>query len=68
MSDGRHWNAIGPSDNGRVREAGSCGASLCCQDTGIDWRYVALGKPMRNAFVTRFKGGFRGGLVNETLY
>ena len=39
-----------------------------CQDTRIDWHYIAQGKPMQNAFVESFNGSFRGELLNETLF
>ena len=39
-----------------------------CQETRIDWHYVAPGKPMQNAFVESFNGSFRDELLNETLF
>ena len=39
-----------------------------CQETRIDWHYIAPGKPMQNAFVESFNGRFRDELLNETLF
>ena len=39
-----------------------------CQETHIDWHYIAPGKPMQNAFVESFNGSFRDELLNETLF
>ncbi|MFD0978239.1 integrase core domain-containing protein, partial [Tropicimonas aquimaris] len=39
-----------------------------CQETQIDWHYIAPGKPMQNAFVESFNGSFRDELLNETLF
>ena len=39
-----------------------------CQETRIDWHYIAPGKPMQNAFVESFNGSFRDELLNETLF
>ena len=38
-----------------------------CQQIQIDWRYIAPGKPMQNAFVKSFDGRFRDALSIETL-
>ena len=54
------------SDNGT--ELTSMAVLKWCQDTGIDWHYIAPGKPMQNAFVESFKGSFRDELLNETLF
>jgi putative transposase len=37
------------------------------QDTGIDWHYIALGKPQQNGFIERFNGKLRDERLNETL-
>lgn len=39
-----------------------------CQETRIEWHYIAPGKPMQNAFVDSFNGSFRDELLNETLF
>ena len=30
-----------------------------CQETKVDWHYIAPGKPMQNGFVESFNGSFR---------
>jgi len=54
------------SDNGT--ELTSMAVLRWCQDTGVDWHYIAPGKPTQNAFVERFIGSFRDELLNETLF
>ena len=39
-----------------------------CQRTGIEWHYIAPGKPMQNGFVESFNGRFRDEFLNETLF
>ena len=39
-----------------------------CKDTGIDWHFIAPGKPIQNAFVESFNGRMRDELLNETLF
>jgi len=38
------------------------------QDTGIDWPYIAPGKPRQNAFIESFNGKLRDECLNETLF
>ena len=54
------------SDNGT--ELTSMAVLRWCQETHIDWHYIAPGKPMQNAFVESFNGSFRDELLNETLF
>lgn len=54
------------SDNGT--ELTSMALLRWCQETRIDWHYIAPGKPMQNAFVESFNGSFRDELLNETLF
>lgn len=54
------------SDNGT--ELTSMAVLKWCQETRIDWHYIAPGKPMQNAFVESFNGSFRDELLNETLF
>lgn len=35
---------------------------------GIDWHYIARGKPIQNAFIESFNGRLRDELLNETLF
>ncbi|EIZ78101.1 integrase catalytic subunit [Novosphingobium sp. Rr 2-17] len=37
-------------------------------DAGIEWRYIAPGKPTQNGFVESFNGRTRDELLNETLF
>ncbi len=54
------------SDNGTEL---TCMAVLrWCQETGIEWHYIAPGKPMQNGFVESFNGSFRDECLNETLF
>jgi len=54
------------SDNGT--ELTSMAVLKWCQDTGIEWHYIAPGKPMQNGFVESFNGSFRDECLNETLF
>ena len=38
------------------------------QETGVDWHYIAPGKPMQNGFVESFNGRLRDELLNETMF
>src|SRR5215475_7198317 len=54
------------SDNGTEF---TCNAMLAwCKDTGIDWHFIAPGKPIQNAFVESFNGRMRDEFLNETLF
>ncbi|MFN3626218.1 MAG: IS3 family transposase [Hyphomicrobium sp.] len=47
----------------------TCNAMLAwCRDNGIDWHFIAPGKPMQNGFVESFNGRMRDELLNETLF
>jgi putative transposase len=37
-------------------------------ETGIDWHYIAPGKPMQNGICESFNGRMRDELLNETLF
>lgn len=54
------------SDNGT--EMTSMAVLKWCQETGIEWHYIAPGKPMQNGFVESFNGSFRDECLNETLF
>lgn len=46
----------------------TCNAMLAwCRDNGVDWHFIAPGKPMQNGFVESFNG-MRDELLNETLF
>jgi putative transposase len=36
--------------------------------TGVDWHYIAPGKPVQNAFVESFNGRFRDECLNEEVF
>ena len=54
------------SDNGT--ELTSMAVLSWCQRTGIEWHYIAPGKPMQNGFVESLNGRFRDEFLNETLF
>lgn len=54
------------SDNGT--ELTSMAILEWCQQTGIEWHYIAPGKPMQNGFVESFNGRLRDECLNETLF
>ncbi len=39
-----------------------------CQDTGVEWHYIAPGKPQQNGFVESFNGRLRDECLNEHLF
>lgn len=54
------------SDNGT--EFTSMAVLKWAQETGIDWHYIAPGKPQQNAFIESFNGKLRDECLNETLF
>lgn len=54
------------SDNGT--ELTSMAILRWYQATGIEWHYIAPGKPTQNAFVESFNGRFRDECLNDTLF
>jgi putative transposase len=54
------------SDNGT--EFTSMAILRWSQEAGIDWHYIAPGKPTQNAFIEGFNGRLRDELLNETLF
>jgi len=54
------------SDNGT--ELTSMAILNWCQETGVEWHYIAPGKPTQNAFIESFNGKLRDELLNETLF
>ena len=54
------------SDNGT--ELTSSAVLKWCQERGIEWHYIAPGKPQQNAFVESFIGRLRDECLNETLF
>ena len=54
------------SDNGT--ELTSNAILKWSEEHGIEWHYIAPGKPMQNAFVESFNGRFRDECLNEHLF
>jgi len=54
------------SDNGT--ELTSMAILRWCQETRIEWHYIAPGKPQQNAFAESFIGRLRDECLNETLF
>jgi putative transposase len=54
------------SDNGT--ELTSMAILRWSQETGVNWHYIAPGKPQQNAFIESFNGRLRDELLNETLF
>ena len=54
------------SDNGT--ELTSNAVLAWCGDVGIEWHYIAPGKPTQNEFVESFDGRMRDELLNEKLF
>ena len=54
------------SDNGT--EFTSMAILQWVQKTGIDWHYIAPGKPQQNGFIESFNGKLRDECLNETLF
>lgn len=54
------------SDNGT--EMTSMAVLKWCQETGVEWHYIAPGKPTQKAFVESFNGRFGDECLNETLF
>ena len=54
------------SDNGT--ELTSNAILAWCQNSKVDWHYIAPGKPQQNAFAESFIGRLRDECLNETLF
>jgi putative transposase len=54
------------SDNGT--ELTSMAILRWSQTSGVDWHYIAPGKPTQNAVIESFNGRLRDELLNETLF
>jgi putative transposase len=54
------------SDNGT--ELTSHAVLRWVEETGIEWHYIAPGKPMQNAFVESFNGRLRDECLNEHVF
>ena len=54
------------SDNGT--ELTSNAVLAWCGQIGVEWHYIAMGKPKQNGYVESFNGRMRDELLNETLF
>jgi transposase InsO family protein len=54
------------SDNGT--ELTSNAILAWSAETGIEWHYIAPGKPMQNGYIESFNGRMRDELLNESLF
>src|SRR5438105_7859185 len=54
------------SDNGT--ELTSNAVLAWAAETGMEWHYIAPGKPMQNAYIESFNGRMRDELLNEALF
>ena len=54
------------SDNGT--ELTSNAELAWCGEIGVEWHYIAPGRPMQNGYVESFNGRMRDELLNETLF
>ena len=54
------------SDNGT--EMTSMAVLRWSQQAGVEWHYIAPGKPTQNAFIESFNGKLRDECLNETLF
>jgi putative transposase len=54
------------SDNGT--ELTSNAVLVWSGDAGVEWHYIAPGKPTQNGFVESFNSRMRDGLLKETLF
>ncbi len=43
-------------------------AACWSQESSVEWRYIASGKPQQNAFIEIFNGRLRDELLNEPLF
>ena len=54
------------SDNGT--ELTSRAILAWCEETGVEWHYIAPGKPTQNGFVESFNGRLRDECLNEHAF
>ncbi|WP_442896843.1 IS3 family transposase [Erythrobacter sp.] len=54
------------SDNGT--ELTSNAVLAWCGEIGVEWHYIAPGRPMQNGYAESFNGRMRDELLNETLF
>ncbi len=54
------------SDNGT--ELTSNAVLAWCGELGVEWHYIAPGRPMQNGYIESFNGRMRDELLNETWF
>ncbi len=66
IAERRRYPLMVVSDNGT--ELTSNAMLKWQQDRGVEWHYIAPGKPMQNGFVESFNGRLRDECLNEHLF
>ena len=66
IAERRGYPCMVVSDNGT--EFTSNAILAWQQDRGVEWHYIAPGKPMQNGFVESFNGRLRDECLNEHLF
>lgn len=66
IAERRGYPCVVVSDNGT--ELTSNAMLAWQQDRGVEWHYIAPGKPMQNGFVESFNGRLRDECLNEHLF
>jgi putative transposase len=66
IAERRGYPCMVVSDNGTELTANAILAWQ--QDRGVEWHYIAPGKPMQNGFVESFNGRLRDECLNEHLF
>lgn len=66
IADGRGYPCLVVSDNGT--ELTSNAMLAWQQERGVEWHYIAPGKPMQNGLVESFNGRLRDECLNEHLF
>ena len=66
IAENRGYPLLVLSDNGT--ELTSNAMLKWQQDRGVEWHYIAPGKPMQNGFVESFNGRLRDECLNEHLF
>jgi len=66
LAAGRRMPAMIVSDNGT--ELTSVAVLRWAEERGVEWHYIAPGKPQQNAFVESFNGRLRDECLNEHVF
>jgi len=66
LAAGRRMPAMIVSDNGS--ELTSVAVLRWAEERGVEWHYIAPGKPQQNAFVESFNGRLRDECLNEHVF